>query len=124
MNAVELVFVITLLMEDSLSQSQKLRQSLIGMRALPPDVSDDPAQKYLQLPGLLSVPLELTGVGITTMFDKRLLACAFIALAQFDLPVLGPPSPTLAGLVIKPRVRGKSDGLLLHGRIDIDMSDM
>jgi hypothetical protein len=57
--------------------------------ALTPDVPDNPAQKDLQLPGLLSGALELTGVSVTGLFDECLFAGTLIALAQSDLSVFG-----------------------------------
>jgi len=86
------------------------------------DIPDHPAHVRPQLPQLPTHPLELFGVRVTTRLHRRLLAHPHVRLPQRDAPILRRRAQLEDRPIQQLRVRGMGDVLLLHRRIDVDLT--
>lgn len=84
------------------------------------DVADHPAQVEQELLLLPPSTFCLSGVAVASLHDERVLSQPFVALPKVDTCSFIQPYQDAAGLVVETGIGEISDGLLLHGGIDVD----
>src|SRR4029077_20721747 len=102
---------------------EDLSQSLVA-RNLARDVAHDAAKIGLQRSQRALGTVELFGVRVTPLCHERELAFSPVGLAQGDAMLFRKPHEALARAMHQPGVRGISNRLLLHGRIDNHLGEV